>query len=133
MAPGSAPDPEPTFRIDVVLDAVLIRREAMSTRMDALIDEAIAESFPASDAPFFMAAAAVLGAPSRAGVVRAPASQEPSSGSRDSSDRFERTRERAYFLWENEGRPEGRAEDHWRAAERELATRHSGAPSRPKE
>jgi Protein of unknown function (DUF2934) len=25
-------------------------------------------------------------------------------------------RERAYFLWESEGRPEGRALDHWRRA-----------------
>ena len=25
-------------------------------------------------------------------------------------------RERAYFLWEEEGRPEGRALDHWRRA-----------------
>jgi hypothetical protein len=26
------------------------------------------------------------------------------------------TRERAYFIWEREGRPEGRAQDHWLAA-----------------
>jgi hypothetical protein len=25
-------------------------------------------------------------------------------------------RERAYFIWESEGRPEGRADDHWRFA-----------------
>jgi Protein of unknown function (DUF2934) len=25
-------------------------------------------------------------------------------------------RERAYFIWEREGRPEGRADDHWRYA-----------------
>jgi hypothetical protein len=25
-------------------------------------------------------------------------------------------RERAYFLWLREGRPEGRAQDHWRSA-----------------
>ena len=25
-------------------------------------------------------------------------------------------RERAYFIWESEGRPEGRAADHWRHA-----------------
>ena len=34
----------------------------------------------------------------------------------------ERVRERAYLLWEREGRPEGRAEEHWRrAAELEAA------------
>jgi Protein of unknown function (DUF2934) len=25
-------------------------------------------------------------------------------------------RERAYFIWEREGRPEGRADDHWQYA-----------------
>jgi hypothetical protein len=29
-------------------------------------------------------------------------------------------RQRAYRLWETEGRPEGRAADHWAAAEAEL-------------
>jgi hypothetical protein len=29
-------------------------------------------------------------------------------------------RERAYFLWESEGRPEGRALDHWRRAAAEM-------------
>jgi hypothetical protein len=33
----------------------------------------------------------------------------------DESD--EATREAAYFLWENEGRPEGKALDHWIRAE----------------
>ncbi len=31
-----------------------------------------------------------------------------------------RTRYRAYAIWEAEGRPEGRAMDHWLAAEREF-------------
>ena len=35
-------------------------------------------------------------------------------------DEGKAVRERAYFLWENEGRPEGRALDHWqRAADEE--------------
>jgi hypothetical protein len=43
-----------------------------------------------------------------------------------------RIRERAYFLWEADGRPEGRAEEFWaRAVEREAAAR-SGQPSAPK-
>jgi hypothetical protein len=29
-------------------------------------------------------------------------------------------RERAYMLWENDGRPEGRAEEYWRRAEEEI-------------
>jgi hypothetical protein len=39
-----------------------------------------------------------------------------------------RVRERAYFLWEREGRPHGRAEAHWhRAAEAETAALRTGA------
>lgn len=30
-------------------------------------------------------------------------------------------RQRAHVLWEREGRPEHRAEEHWRRAEREIA------------
>jgi hypothetical protein len=30
-------------------------------------------------------------------------------------------RERAYFIWEREGRPAGRAEDHWRCAINEVS------------
>jgi hypothetical protein len=36
-----------------------------------------------------------------------------------------RIRERAYQLWEQEGRPEGRHMDHWLQAERELATENA--------
>ena len=32
-------------------------------------------------------------------------------------ERERRVRETAYFLWEDEGRPEGEAERHWPAAE----------------
>jgi hypothetical protein len=32
-------------------------------------------------------------------------------------------RERAYWLWEQEGRPEGRELDHWYRASREIAGR----------
>jgi hypothetical protein len=34
-----------------------------------------------------------------------------------------KVRERAYQLWEAEGRPDGRHEEHWYQAERELARR----------
>jgi hypothetical protein len=36
------------------------------------------------------------------------------------TDLHERIRRRAYELWEQEGRPEGRAEEHWSRAEREV-------------
>ena len=37
------------------------------------------------------------------------------------SDWQERIRHRAQAIWEREGRPEGRHEDHWREAEKEIA------------
>jgi hypothetical protein len=33
----------------------------------------------------------------------------------------EKIRSRAYRLWEDEGRPDGRHQEHWSAAEREVA------------
>jgi hypothetical protein len=33
------------------------------------------------------------------------------------NDREQQQRERAYKIWEDEGRPEGAHEDHWRRAE----------------
>ena len=42
------------------------------------------------------------------------------------SDWQERIRQRAQAIWEREGRPEGRHEDHWREAEKEIAAEDSG-------
>jgi hypothetical protein len=39
----------------------------------------------------------------------------------------DKIRQRAYEIWEDEGRPHGREREHWAAAERELA----GGGSRP--
>jgi hypothetical protein len=36
-------------------------------------------------------------------------------------DVAERIRQRAYEIWEREGRPEGREQAHWEQAEREIA------------
>ena len=36
------------------------------------------------------------------------------------SDKTDRISRRAYELWEAEGHPHGRHEDHWRAAEQEI-------------
>ena len=36
------------------------------------------------------------------------------------SDTRQRTRDRAYQIWEEQGRPEGREAEHWLQAEREL-------------
>jgi hypothetical protein len=45
------------------------------------------------------------------------------------ADLHERIRRRAYELWEQEGRPEGRALDHWHQAEAEVAGVRPGAGS----
>ncbi len=36
-------------------------------------------------------------------------------------DREARIRERAYQIWEEEGQPEGRGNEHWAQAEREIS------------
>lgn len=48
------------------------------------------------------------------------------------SDKTDRISRRAYELWEAEGRPHGKHDDHWHAAERELdtdAAPEGGAPA----
>ncbi len=37
-----------------------------------------------------------------------------------------RVRERAYQIWERDGRPEGQAGEHWRQAEAEIAAEERG-------
>ena len=41
---------------------------------------------------------------------------------------YEKIRQRAYEIWDREGRQEGRAEEHWQQAERELAASQADAP-----
>jgi hypothetical protein len=53
-------------------------------------------------------------------VRRGTASKDKVSAMTD-PDLHERIKQRAYALWEQEGRPEGRAEEHWRRAEAEVA------------
>jgi Protein of unknown function (DUF2934) len=40
----------------------------------------------------------------------------------------ERIRERAHAIWERQGRPHGRHQDHWEEAEKEIATETAAAP-----
>jgi hypothetical protein len=41
------------------------------------------------------------------------------------SDRDQKIREQAYRIWEEEGRPEGKHDEHWRRAEEHYAPRES--------
>jgi hypothetical protein len=43
-------------------------------------------------------------------------------------DRNRRVQDRAYALWEQEGRPHGRHEEHWRQAEQEAGGNDAMAP-----
>ena len=49
--------------------------------------------------------------------------RDKTSGDR-SADLTERIRRRAYEIWESEGSPEGRMDDHWRRAEQETLKEH---------
>ena len=48
-----------------------------------------------------------------------------------SADLHDRIQRRAYALWEQEGRPDGRAAEHWLRAEAEVAGVHSGDQTPP--
>ena len=43
----------------------------------------------------------------------------------------ERIRRRAHEIWEREGRPEGRHEEHWARARREVEAEEGGPPPGP--
>jgi Protein of unknown function (DUF2934) len=43
------------------------------------------------------------------------------------SDLQERIRERAHAIWEREGRPQDRDQDHWHQAEKEIASEEAAA------
>ena len=47
------------------------------------------------------------------------------------ADLHERIRSRAYLLWDQEGRPEGRADAHWSQAEAEVAGVNTGEEAPP--
>ena len=47
------------------------------------------------------------------------------------SSKAQQTRERAYQIWEEEGRPEGREVDHWLQAESELHESVSATDTQP--
>lgn len=44
-------------------------------------------------------------------------------------DREDRIRARAHEIWQREGSPKGREDDHWREAEQELDAENTGVGS----
>ena len=46
--------------------------------------------------------------------------RQPEAGVRHEGDLQQRIQQRAYQLWESEGRPEGREQAHWQQAQREI-------------
>lgn len=54
------------------------------------------------------------------------AAREPEAGLRHEGDLQQRIQQRAYQLWESEGRPEGREQAHWQQAQRELTAPPAG-------
>ena len=105
-----ADDQEPARQIAEVREAHDAENhqvlKADPTNEDAKLDIALDESFPTSDASSHSL----------------PGSGEPmpSSGFDEEAERKHlEQRERAYALWEREGRPEGRHEEHWHASAEE--------------
>ena len=45
----------------------------------------------------------------------------------DPADRESRVRDRAYWIWQEEGEPMGREHEHWRRAEYEIDAQNVGA------
>ena len=64
-------------------------------------------------------AAGAVATADRESLQQTPDAPGP-GGSNQAGDREERIRRRAYELWEAEGWPHGREQDHWAQAEREL-------------
>ena len=58
--------------------------------------------------------------------VSRTAGHKPGASARHEGDLQQRIQQRAYQLWESEGRPEGREQAHWQEAQRELTARPAG-------
>jgi hypothetical protein len=66
-----------------------------------------------------------LDGPEREELLKAEAAGEGRAAPDPETDEH-KVRERAHAIWEREGRPEGKHDDHWHQAQRELADKSSG-------
>lgn len=62
-----------------------------------------------------------------AAPAQAPASERPHEEAEP--ELYDRVQQRAYQIWESEGRPDGREEEHWQRAEREILQEIGGTSS----
>ena len=66
-----------------------------------------------------------LDGPERQELLEAEAAGK-SRAAPDPENNEHKVRERAYAIWQREGCPEGKQDDHWRLAEEELASEAAG-------
>jgi Protein of unknown function (DUF2934) len=59
------------------------------------------------------------------GAKKATATRKPAVSARQQDDLQHRIQQRAYELWESEGRPDGREHAHWQQAQHEIARARS--------
>jgi Protein of unknown function (DUF2934) len=97
---------------------------SFSSSAASAIEAFLIHALPIDALPMVRKSAAVVkedsGPGALIGTVLEPSlSVSPNSGSRmePMNHREQQVRERAYYLWEAEGRPHGRAEIHWAMAE----------------
>ncbi|MGE0373644.1 MAG: DUF2934 domain-containing protein [Gammaproteobacteria bacterium] len=113
-----APDTAPTTSAELRKRAVRYRDMATREITDKMAVQAMTELADQYEA---MAARQEAGSTSkgRNASPRSARSPQPASGD-EMTGKNQRTRERAYQIWEREGRPAGREIEHWLQAEQEL-------------
>ncbi|WP_322030276.1 DUF2934 domain-containing protein [Paraburkholderia sp. J76] len=87
-------------------------QKSATQKSETRIDDAVEDTFPASDPP-------AIGGTTRV---------EPASAE---NDREQRIRQRAYELWEKAGAPDDHTDEYWHQAEAEIAGGNSGEEKSP--
>jgi hypothetical protein len=96
----------------------------MPKQESSIKDESKAKAAPKSRTASTATSRSATGTTAKARPAAPRAKVASAGGARRSGnggDTAERIRQRAYEIWEREGRPEGREQAHWEQAEREVA------------